>query len=390
MSWESQDWVQDDSNFYGYPTPKLSDLSYDFDTSDIYCYFKIEQGVFYGYPHSVFGVAPDFDIDKVYHYFQLSDNFYGYPAALGIAYEPLGAFRNCSNLTDVTLPDSIVEIGDYSFSNCTSLSEISIPPSCTYIGYGAFSGTDLSELIVPPDVKIMYNSVPDGCDLQACPHTISGISSSTNILYELNENPVDKLLALGITVNMSGGISRQVNEIITDATTDTLKSNQTAHAKFKYTGLEISSYTYSVDYPPSYYDGNGVFECFQQYYYDSQISFNVGGNRQYTKITSDGAIGVMGTLSASGSLYTSGIFISTDPNAVTFTYNTTASNLTVQYAGLTWYVSTTGYAWAGNLTDSTGTLIKYPDILGYDYTNSCIDSQSVIDILEYVHARSVS
>ena len=29
MSWQSQDWVQDDSNFYGYPTPILSDIVYD-------------------------------------------------------------------------------------------------------------------------------------------------------------------------------------------------------------------------------------------------------------------------------------------------------------------------------------------------------------------------
>ena len=390
MSWESQDWVQDDSNFYGYPTPKLSDIDHEFDIDNVYCFFKIEQNVFYGYPHSVFGVSSAFDVNNIYHYFQMSDLFYCYPAALSISYNPLGAFMNCSSLTDVNIPDNIEKIGDYSFLNCSSLSEISIPIGCTYIGYSAFSGTDISEITVAPDIKIMYNSLPDGCDLQAYPHTISGISSATNITYSINENPIDKLLSLGITVTMGDGISRQVEELITDATTDTLKSNQTAHAKFKYTGLDISSYTYSVDYPPSYYDGNGVFECFQQYYYDSQITFNIGGNRSFTKITSDGAIGVMGTLSASGNLYTTGIFISTDPNAVTFTYNTTASNLTVQYAGLTWYVSTTGYAWSGNLTDSTGTLIKYPDILGFDSTNSCIDAQSVIDILEYVHARSAS
>ena len=32
-----------------------------------------------------------------------------------------GVFRHCTNLTAVTIPDNVTEIGEYAFANCTSL-----------------------------------------------------------------------------------------------------------------------------------------------------------------------------------------------------------------------------------------------------------------------------
>ena len=50
------------------------------------------------------------------------------------------AFYKCSSLTSITIPNSVTRI-DYSvFSNCTSLTSITIPDSVTSIGYKAFSG----------------------------------------------------------------------------------------------------------------------------------------------------------------------------------------------------------------------------------------------------------
>ncbi len=50
------------------------------------------------------------------------------------------AFRNCSSLLSITIPNSVASIEDEAFRNCTKLTSIIIPDSVTYIGYGAFSG----------------------------------------------------------------------------------------------------------------------------------------------------------------------------------------------------------------------------------------------------------
>ncbi|UTC64641.1 leucine-rich repeat domain-containing protein [Treponema sp. OMZ 788] len=53
-----------------------------------------------------------------------------------------GAFRDCSGITSVKLPQSLTQIGDYAFSQCTGLTSIDLA-SCTKlntIGWAAFSG----------------------------------------------------------------------------------------------------------------------------------------------------------------------------------------------------------------------------------------------------------
>ena len=50
------------------------------------------------------------------------------------------AFRGCSSLTSITIPNSVTSIGDDAFKNCTSLTSVTIPSSVTSIGSGAFSG----------------------------------------------------------------------------------------------------------------------------------------------------------------------------------------------------------------------------------------------------------
>lgn len=49
------------------------------------------------------------------------------------------AFSGCSELTSITIPNSVIDIWQYAFRGCSSLTNVTIPNSVTSIGSYAFS-----------------------------------------------------------------------------------------------------------------------------------------------------------------------------------------------------------------------------------------------------------
>ena len=47
-------------------------------------------------------------------------------------------YLNYTEVTELTIPDSVTSIGDYAFYGCSSLTSVTIPDSVTSIGYYAF------------------------------------------------------------------------------------------------------------------------------------------------------------------------------------------------------------------------------------------------------------
>ena len=74
------------------------------------------------------------------------------------------AFRDCSNLTSVTIPNSITEIGGRAFDNCSSLTSVTIPNSVTTISDNAFRGCiSLTSVTIPNSVTTIGNSAFSAC-----------------------------------------------------------------------------------------------------------------------------------------------------------------------------------------------------------------------------------
>ena len=60
-----------------------------------------------------------------------------------------GAFRGCSSLTSVTIPNSVTNIGGSAFRECSSLTSVTIPESVTLISHLVFVGcSSLTEILV--------------------------------------------------------------------------------------------------------------------------------------------------------------------------------------------------------------------------------------------------
>ena len=100
-------------------------------------------------------------------------------------------FECCSQLTNITLPSSLKEIGEYAFFNtnintikipegvtkignkcfwkCSQLTNITLPSTLKEIGDDAFSNSNITSIIIPKSCKYVENgwskSFPDNCKI---------------------------------------------------------------------------------------------------------------------------------------------------------------------------------------------------------------------------------
>ena len=92
------------------------------------------------------------------------------------------AFQYCSGLTSVTIPNSVTSMGDYAFSHCSGLTSVTISNSVTSIGEGAFYNcSGLTSVTIPNSVTSIGNHAFRGCSgltSVTIPNSVTSIGNS--------------------------------------------------------------------------------------------------------------------------------------------------------------------------------------------------------------------
>jgi hypothetical protein len=80
-----------------------------------------------------------------------------------LTYISSGAFCNCTSLSSVTIPNSVTYIDYMAFIDCGSLTSITFPSSVTSVAAQSFEFCGLTSLTIPKTLINIGNSAFDGC-----------------------------------------------------------------------------------------------------------------------------------------------------------------------------------------------------------------------------------
>ncbi|MBO7133588.1 MAG: leucine-rich repeat protein [Bacteroidales bacterium] len=119
------------------------------------------------------------------------------------------AFELCKGLTSITIPNSVVEIGSWAFGWCSGLTEVTIPNSVRIIGSYIFSGcSGLSSVTIPNSAVEIGNGAFSGC------------SGLTSVTFPNSVTVIDSYAFDGCTSLISLTIPNSVTSIGNNAFRD--------------------------------------------------------------------------------------------------------------------------------------------------------------------------
>lgn len=99
------------------------------------------------------------------------------------------AFHHCEELDTVTIPEGVTSVADGMFSYCYSLHTVTLPDSVTAIEERAFTGTALTQIHIPANVAQIGTDAFSECfALSAITSDSESYPAIDNVLYEKSAN----------------------------------------------------------------------------------------------------------------------------------------------------------------------------------------------------------
>ena len=110
------------------------------------------------------------------------------------------AFSGCRSLTDIVIPDSVTNIGDCAFWNSRSLTDIVIPNSVTSIGDNAFEYCEsLTDIVIPDSVTSIGKWAFEGCSSLSSVVIPDSVTSIGNHAFAYCESLTDIVIPDSVT-----------------------------------------------------------------------------------------------------------------------------------------------------------------------------------------------
>lgn len=122
------------------------------------------------------------------------------------------AFRNCYSLQNVTLPNSLIELGNNCFLNCSGLTSVNIPSNTKWIDSGCFyKNINLRSITIPSSITYIgsdaFYETPWWSTYSAdTSHQYNGIIYINDVAYKSTATTITNATLRNDTVCVGGGV----------------------------------------------------------------------------------------------------------------------------------------------------------------------------------------